>query len=130
MMKKKIIVLALAGIITISSVSLAYAANRNDKGLNNYNGKMMSMMGSGAQSGDDINKMIDIMKENGFTDEARAMENRDVNAMKKLMNNISDDDYKKMIDVMKGNGYEDMAKMMQSIGKENMAKVHQSMMGN
>lgn len=130
MMKKKIIVLALAGIITISSVSLAYAANRNDKGLNNYNGKMMSMMGSGAQSDDDINKMIDIMKENGFTDEARAMENRDVNAMKKLMNNISDDDYKKMIDVMKGNGYEDMAKMMQSIGKENMAKVHQSMMGN
>jgi len=130
MMKKKIIVLALAGIITISGVSLAYAANRNDIDLNNYNGKMVGMMGSGVQSSDDINKMIDIMKENGFTDEAMAMENRDVDAMKKLMNNISDDNYKKMIDVMKGNGYEDMAKMMQSIGKENMAKVHQSMMGN
>lgn len=130
MMKKKIIVLALAGIITISSVSLAYAANRNDIGLNNYNGKMMSMMESRVQSSDDFNKMIDIMKKNGFTDEARAMENRDVDAMRKLMNNISDDDYKKMIDVMNGNGYEDMAKMMQSIGKENMAKVHQSMMGN
>ncbi|MFW2488099.1 hypothetical protein ACN077_05905 [Clostridium chromiireducens] len=130
MMRKKIILLALAGTITISSVSLAYAANRNDIGLNNYNGKMMSMMGAGVQSSDDVNKMIDIMKENGYTDEARAMENRDVDAMKKLMNNISDDDYQKMIDVMKGNGYEDMAKMMQSIGKENMAKVHQSMMGN
>lgn len=130
MMKKKIIVLALAGIITISGVSLAYAENRNDIGLNNYNGKMMRMMGSGVQSSDDINKMIDIMNENGFTDEANAMRNGDINTMKKLMTNISEKDYEKMIDIMQNNGYGSMAKMMQSIGKENMVKVHQSMMGS
>ncbi|MVX62106.1 hypothetical protein GKZ28_00125 [Clostridium chromiireducens] len=129
-MKKKIIVLALAGIITISGVSLAYAENRNDIGLNNYNGKMMRMMGSGVQSSDDINKMIDIMNENGFTDEANAMRNGDINTMKKLMTNISEKDYEKMIDIMQNNGYGSMAKMMQSIGKENMVKVHQSMMGS
>ena len=58
------------------------AANRNDIGLNNYSGKMMSMMWYGSQSSDDINKMIDIMKKNGFTDEAKAMENRDFNSLK------------------------------------------------
>lgn len=128
MMKKKIIVLALAGIITISSVSLAYAANRNDIGLNNYNGKMMSMIGFGVQSSDNINKMIEIMKENGFIDEANAMENRDFNTMKKLMTNISEEDYEKMIDIMQNNGYGSMANMMKSVGRENMSKLHQSMM--
>ncbi|NRT77885.1 hypothetical protein [Clostridium beijerinckii] len=84
-MKKKVVILVLSGILTVSDVSLAYAANRNDIGLNNYSGKMMSMMGLGVQSSDDINKAISIMKENGFTDEAKAMENRDFNSMKELM---------------------------------------------
>ncbi len=130
MMKKKVVILVLAGILTVSGVSLAYAANRNDIGLNNYSGKMMSAMGSGAQYSKDINKMIDIMKENGFTDEAKAMENRDFNSMKELMVNISEKDYEKMTNIMQNNGYGSMAKMMQSIGKENMGKMHQSMMGN
>jgi len=104
--------------------------NGEVKSSSNYRGTMMSMMGSGEQSDDNINKMIELMKENGFNDEANAMENRDFNAMKNLMSNISDDDYNKMIDVMKNNGYGSMANMMQSVGKEKMAKLHQSMMGN
>jgi hypothetical protein len=34
-----------------------------------------------------MNKMIELMKENGFTDEANAMKNRDFNTMKNLMAN-------------------------------------------
>lgn len=145
-MKKKGIVLILAGILAISGMSLAYGASAYNTGLNNLNGQMMSvqsnnvksssnymaaMMGtgdSGAQSNDNYNKMIEIMKDNGFTDEANAMENRDFNTMKKLMANISDEDYKKMIDVMQNNGYGSMANMMQSVGRDNMTKIHQSMM--
>ncbi|AQS05741.1 hypothetical protein [Clostridium beijerinckii] len=128
-MKKKVMILALAGILTVSGISLAYAADKNNtrfnkfngqminvqngevKSSSNYRGTMMSMMGSGAQSDDNINKMIELMKENGFNDEANAMENRDFNAMK-------------------NNGYGSMANMMQSVGKEKMAKLHQSMMRN
>ena len=84
---------------------------------------------SGAHSNDNYNKMIKIMKENGFADEANAMENKDFDTMKKLMTNISDDDYKKMIDVMQNNGYESMANKMKSVGRDNMVKFHQSMMG-
>ena len=72
--------------------------------------------------------MIEIMKENGFADEANAMANRDFDAMNKLMTNISDEDYKKMIDIMQNNGYGSMAKMMQSVSREDMTKFHQSMM--
>jgi hypothetical protein len=146
-MKKKVMILVLAGILTVSGISFAYAASRNDSDSTNFPGQMMStqnndaksspdyrapmmgMMGAGVQSGDNYNKMIEIMKENGFANEAKAMENKDFDAMKKLMNNISDDDYNKMIDVMQNNGYESMAKMMKSVGRENMEKLHQSMMG-
>lgn len=147
-MKKKAMILVLAGILTVGGASLAYGANINGTGFNNINKQMMgtqnsnansasnyraTMMGaqnSGVQSSDNFNKMIELMKENGFTDEANAMENRDFNTMKKLMTNISDKDYEKMINIMQNNGYGSMANMMKSVGRENMAKFHQSMMGN
>lgn len=44
MMKKKVLILVLAVILTVGAVSLEYSANRNNIGLNNYSGKMMSMM--------------------------------------------------------------------------------------
>ncbi|NOW83955.1 hypothetical protein B0H39_001836 [Clostridium beijerinckii] len=43
-MMMKVVIIVLAAILTISGVSLEYASNRNDIGLNNYSGKMMSMM--------------------------------------------------------------------------------------
>jgi tRNA A37 N6-isopentenylltransferase MiaA len=146
-MKKKVMVLALAGILTVSGASFAYGASRNNTSFDNFKGQMMSVQnsdvksssnyrttmmvnaGSGAQSNDNYNKMIEIMKDNGFADEANAMTNRDFDAMNKLMTNISDDDYKKMIDIMQNNGYGSMAKMMQSVSREDMIKFHKSMMG-
>ena len=145
-MRKKVMILVVAGILTVSGISVAYAAGRNYKGFNNFNNSMMSsqssddksynyrttMMGranDGIESNDSFNNMIKIMKDNGFNDQATAMENKDFDAMNKLMTNISDEDYKKMIDIMQNNGYGSMAKMMQSVSREDMIKFHQSMMG-
>jgi len=146
-MKKKSMILIVAGILTISGISFAYGASRNDTSFNNINRQMMStknsdvkssdnyratMMGSKnseIQSNDSFNNMIKIMKDNGFNDQANAMDNRDFDSMNKLMTNISDEDYKKMIDIMQSNGYGSMAKMMLSVSRKDMTNFHQSMMG-
>ena len=146
-MKKKIMILIIAGILTVGGISVAYASGRDEASFSNVNRPMMSgqssevnsshnysrsMMGirnSGIQSNDSFNNMIKIMKDNGFNDEANAMASRDFDAMNKLMVNISDADYKKMIDIMQKNGYGSMAKMMQSVSREDMIKIHQGMMG-
>jgi len=146
-MKNKVIVLIIASILTVGGISVAYATSRNDVNSNDFNRPMMgtqdnnnkssynsrsSMMGdqnAGVQSNSSYNDMIKIMKDNGFSDEAKAMENRDFDSMNNLMNNISDADYKKMIDIMSTNGYGSMANMMKSISKEDMAGFQGSMMG-
>jgi hypothetical protein len=146
-MKNKGMIIIVVGLLIVGGTSLSYGANRNCTGSNNINRQMMSaqnfdskssynyrpaMMGiqnGRMQSENNINNMIKIMKENGFNDQAIAMENRDFDAMNKLMTNISDEDYKKMIEIMQNNGYGSMAKMMQSVSREDMIKFHQSMMG-
>jgi len=144
-MKNKVIVLIIASILTVGGISVAYATSRNDVTSNDINRPMMgtqnnnksynsrsSMMGdqnAGVQSNSSYNDMIKIMKDNGFSDEAKAMENRDFDSMNNLMNNISDADYKKMTDIMSANGYGSMANMMKSISKEDMTGFHGSMMG-
>jgi hypothetical protein len=146
-MKKKIMILVIAGILIVGNISVAYAAGRNVKSLNNFNIQMMSTQNSDAKSSynysgtmmdtqnggirsiDSFNNMIEIMKDNGFNDEAYAMENRDFDSMNELMTNLSDADYKKMIDIMQKNGYGYMANMMQSVSREGMTNIHQGMMG-
>ena len=146
-MKNKVMVLIIASILTVGGISVAYATSRNDVNSNGFNRPMMgtqnnnnkssynsrsSMMGgqnAGVQSNSSYNDMIKIMKDNGFSDEAKAMENRDFDSMNNLMNNISDADYKKMIDIMGENGYGSMANMMKSISKEDMTGFRGSMMG-
>jgi len=147
-MKNKVIVLIIASILTVGGMSVAYATSRNDVTSNDFNRPMMgtqnnnnnnksynsrsSMMGdqnAGVQSNSSYNDMIKIMKDNGFRDEAKAMENRDFDSMNNLMNNISDADYKKMTDIMSTNGYGSMANMMKSISKEDMTGFHGRMMG-
>lgn len=145
-MKNKVIVLIIASILTVGGISVAYATSKNDVTSNDFNRPMMgtqnnnnkqynsrsSMMGDqnvGVQSNSSYKDMIKIMKDNGFSDEAIAMENRDFDSMNNLMNNISDADYKKMIDIMGENGYGAMANMMKSISKEDMTGFRGSMMG-
>jgi len=144
-MRNKVMVLIIAGILTVGGISVAYATGENNSTFNDFSRSMMSsqnnnksynsrrpMMGdqnAGVQSNSSYNYMIKIMKDNGFSDEAKAMENRDFDSMNNLMNNISDADYKKMIDIMGENGYGSMANMMKSISKEDMTGFHGSMMG-
>lgn len=129
-MKNKILVLVISGVLVVGSISIAYAQGRNNISSDNSSRPMMSAQNTGSQSNDRFNNMIKIMQDNGFSDEAKAMQNRDYDAMNKFMNNLNDEDYKKMIDIMKNNGYGSMAKMMESVGKDNMTKMHQDMMGN
>ena len=128
-MKNKFMTLLIAGLLTVGSISVAYAASRTDTILNHVNGPMMGTQKNSTQSNDSFNNMIKIMKDDGFKDEATAMENGNSGDMNKLMTNISDKDYKKMIEIMKKNGYAPMAKLMQSENGKDMTKTNQSMMG-
>jgi hypothetical protein len=148
-MKNKFMVIIIAGILTVGSISVAYATGRNNSTNNEFNRPIMSSQNSNNKSsynysksmmGDDnaievqsngsYEDMIKIMKDNGFNDEAKAMENRDSDSMNNLMNNISDKDYQKMIDIMQKNGYKSMADRMQSINNGDIRDVHESMMGS
>jgi hypothetical protein len=128
-MKKKVMILIIASILTVGGISVAYAAGRNDTSFNNINRPLMSTQNRGIQSNDRFNNMIKIMKDNGLSDEANALANRDFGAMNKIMTNLSDADYKKMIDIMQNNGYGYMANMMQSVSRADMTNIHNSMMG-
>lgn len=99
-MKNKVMTLIIAGILTVGGISVAYAASRTDTTFNNFNKPMMGAQTSQTQSNDSFNNMVKIMKDNGFSDEAIAMQNRDSVAMNKLVTNISDKDYKKMTEKM------------------------------
>jgi hypothetical protein len=146
-MKNKLMVLVVAGILTVGGVSVAYATvkndttfdnpktpiissqNNDDKSSNNYTNSMMDDQNGVAQPNESYNDMVKIMNDSGLSDEAKAIENRDFDSMNDIMNDISDDDYNKMIDIMGENGYESMANMMGSIGREDMIDSHGSMMG-
>lgn len=80
-------------------------------------------------SKDDRKDMIKIMRDNGFKDAARYMQTGDYQKMNDFMNNLSEEDFQKMIEIMKDNGYESMAQMMESLGKEGMIQMHNSMGG-
>lgn len=146
-MKNKLIVLIIASILTVAGISVAYATGENNttsndfnrpmmgtqnsvnKSLNNYRSSMMGNQNAIGKSNGSYKDMIKIMKDNGFSDEAKAMENRDSSSMNNLMNNLSDADYKKMIDIMADNGYGSMANMMKSLGREDITNFHGGMMG-
>ena len=127
-MKNKVVILIIAGILTVGGISVAYASNKTDT-LNDSNMSMMGTQKSGTQSNNTYNNMIKIMKDSGFSNEATAMNNGNSDTMNKLMTNLSAKDQKKMSDLMQKNGYAPMAKMMQSVSRGDMTKTHQSMMG-
>lgn len=108
-MKKRFLIIMIIGVLTIGAVTFVYAGEKDNVNKSNYN------------------KMIDIMKQNGFSDAAQAMEDRDFDSMDDFMNNMTEEDYNRMINIMRNNGYKDMANMMESIGREGMIQMHNSM---
>lgn len=71
--------------------------------------------------------MVKIMRDNGFKDAARYMQTGDYKSMTNYMNNIAQEDYDKMIEIMNENGYGYMGQMMESVGREGMIQMHNSM---
>jgi len=126
-MKKKVLVIMTTAILTIGAVTAVYAKENNN--LNNFGFARGMMYQNNINSNGTYNQMIDLMKNNGFEDAAKAMENRDFDSMNNFMNNITDEQYNQMTDIMKNNGYEGMAKMMGSVSRQEMVNIHNSMMG-
>ncbi|UZQ48931.1 hypothetical protein [Clostridium kluyveri] len=126
-MKKKVLVIMTTAILTIGAVTAVYAKENNTQ--NNFGFGRGMMYQNNINSSGTYNQMIDLMKNNGFEDAAKAMENRDFDSMNNFMNNITDEQYNQMTDIMKNNGYEGMAKMMGSVNRQEMVDIHNSMMG-
>ncbi|GLC29129.1 hypothetical protein [Clostridium omnivorum] len=124
-MKKKILVIMITAILAVGVMTVAYAKGNN---INNVGFGRGMMYQNNINNNDVYNKMIDLMKENGFEEGAKAMENRDYKAMSNFMNNITDEQYNKMINIMKSNGYDSMAKMMGSLNRQEMVNIHNSIM--
>ncbi|MEA5009913.1 hypothetical protein [Clostridium tyrobutyricum] len=125
-MKKKVLVIMTTAILTIGAVTAVYAKENTTP--NNF-GFERGMMYQNNINNDTYNKMTNLMRNNGFEEAAKAMENRDFDSMNNFMNNITDDQYNQMTEIMKNNGYEGMAKMMDSVSRDEMVNIHNSMMG-
>ena len=122
-MNKKIVLIITIAILTFSAMVAVYAIDSNDPISIGFKSSTPSTSDSKA-----FKSMIDLMRSNGFEEAAKAMENRNYDAMNEFMEDITDDQYKKMIDVMRDNGYESMANMMSSFSREEMINMHNSMM--
>lgn len=123
-MKKVILLVVAIAIVTLGALSAVYAMDSSRPGNYGYRAPMMYQ-----NNNSNYKSMLDIMKSNGFENMAKAMENRDYAAMNKYMSNLTDEQYNQMIDIMRNNGYEGMAGRMNSIGRDTMVNMHNSMMG-
>lgn len=126
-MKKKVLVIITAAVLAIGAVTAVYA--KENSTANNFQSGRNMMHQNNISNNGTYNKMIDLMRSNGFEAAAKAMENRDFNSMNSFMNNLTDDQYNEMINIIKNNGYEGMAKVMGSASREQMVNRHNLMMG-
>lgn len=132
-MKKRALIIASAAIITVASIGgYAFAQGSNKGELSNQPKAIAEETETTRNNNNHCGnneEMIQIMKDNGFADMAKWMEEGDLDAMNDFMNNMSEEDYEKMIDLMNENGYGHMSNMMNSMGREGMMNMHNSMMG-
>lgn len=106
-MKKTVLVIMSIVILSLGAMTAVYAMGSNNPYSFGYRGQMMNQNNNGTYS-----TMIDIMRNNGFESAAKAMENRDFDAMNDFMNNMTNEQYNQMIEIMNNNGYNGMSKMM------------------
>ncbi len=126
-MNKRVLVIITTAVLTIGVVTAVYAKENNNS--NNFGLGRGMMYQNNINNNGSYNKMIDLMRSNGFEAGATAMEARDFNAMSSFMNNITDEQYNQMTNIMRNNGYESMANMMGSVSRKQMVDIHKSMMG-
>lgn len=85
------------------------------------------VLASNANEEAKVTKTVQIMRDRGFEDVARCMEDDHHEQMEEYMINLSEEDFQEMIDLMKENGYESMAEVMESLGSEGMIDMHSAM---
>ena len=123
-MKKTLLAVIAIAILSFGAMTAVYAMDNNNPSRNfGFRGQMMYQ-----NNNVNYNSMVDIMRANGFESAAKAMENRDFDAMNDFMNNMTDDQYNQMIEIMKDNGYGNMSRMMGSYSRQGMVNAYNSMM--
>ncbi|AOY76471.1 hypothetical protein [Clostridium formicaceticum] len=132
-MKRKVLLMVSVAMITAVSVGgYVFAQGTSGERLSNEQEKIVieeSVPRRNNSHCSNNEEMLQIMKENGFEDMAKRMEEGDFQSMNKFMRNLSDEDYEKMLTLMQENGYGNMSRMMESIGREEMINMHNAMMG-
>lgn len=148
-MKNKIIAILGAAVISVGAiggVAVASNVNYNNFKENDIRTSQVAVQDSDVELKDnnsdntnynknsannpskDINQdMVKIMRNNGFKDAARYMQTGDYDAMTDYMKTLSDEDYELMIEIMNNNGNGHMGQMMESLGREGMIQMHNSM---
>lgn len=126
-MKRKVLIIITTALLTVGTVTAVYAKGNYNSRNYGVSGTMMSQANLNNTS---YNRMIDLMRSNGFETAANAMANRDFNAMSNFMNSLTDDQYNQMKNIMQNNGYGYMAKRMASVNRQQMVSIHNTMMGN
>lgn len=133
-MKRKVLILASAAIITMASVggyAFAQGTSEVEPNNNQSNITMEEPLARRNYNNHCWNdeEMIQTMKENGFEDMAQWMEEGNFKSMNQFMNNMSEEDYEKMIELMNENGYGNMWRIRNYEEGETRTNMHNSMMG-
>ncbi|MGD9570073.1 MAG: hypothetical protein AB7V48_17485 [Sedimentibacter sp.] len=122
-MFKKVLGLTTAVVLVLGIASISFAKLGADKILSNPVYAQTSVTNNESYK---YNGMLEVMRDNGFSDIADDLENGNYKSMDDFMNNMTDEDYQKMIDIMRETN-PGMADMMESIGKEQMIEMQNSM---
>ena len=142
-MKKNFIAILSAAVVTVGAVGgVAFANNMNDNTANErpvitlaenvvetnqVDSENDVRTNANNPSNDVYQDMVEIMKENGYKDAASYMQTGDFDAMTDYMNSLTDEDFDQMVEIMNNNQYGFMGEMMESIGREGMIEMHNSM---
>ncbi|GAA3650590.1 hypothetical protein [Asaccharospora irregularis] len=130
-MQNKMMLLVITGALAIVGIiGLNYDNIKNDIKSVVDNGVVGPKQNIAEQSSLGEEDMIKIMEDNGFSNIAEALKNKDYEAMDEFTNNMTDEDYEKLINlkanisdadyqkivqIMSENGYDSMVSVMASI---------------
>ncbi|KNF07028.1 hypothetical protein CLPU_31c00050 [Gottschalkia purinilytica] len=124
-MKKKTLTLLATGIIAIGTITgVAYA--KGDGGNSNIKQEVKNS----SYRQDCHTDMIKALRDKGYDDLAKKLENTDYKNMNDFMNTLSDEEYDIMTKAMDENGYGRMANMMRGRGRRGMSVMHNFMGSN
>ncbi len=128
-MKKKGIALVITGVVAVGTLT-GFAFAQSEKVTGNEISSIKVEENLNQRDKKQTHKdMIQIMRQNGYKDLAKAMETNNHEAIDDFMNSMTDEDYENMTQIMRESGYGSMASMMESMDREEMVEMHNAMGG-